>query len=412
MATFLTPAQIQAQYLQILKSLKPDLNINDPNSDFVIRGKVFSGLTSGVYGDQKKVNNDTYISSARPEALLQHGEDYDIQRQPATQAQSPQVRVPGVNGTIVGPGDLTFQYTPTGVIYTNTTGGTVAGGFLDVAVQATTTGQIGNVAAPDDLTVVSPPTGITSPATIMQNIADGADIESFDSYRARLLARRQSPPAGGTDADIKAYAFAGDPSVRSASIRRFGRGLGTVDLYITTGTTDIDTAVTQGFSIVRIPGPGAIANVQDYINSHVPLTDCDEVFAPTEINVNATMNVELASGITLATVPASADFNPLGLTVENLIKREMGRAIYKFPVGGRFIPSKDAGFVVASDIEASVDVWLSANPDPTTGQPQGRIPVLVSREIQMLSPPDYDLQIIANELPKPNVMTVIEGGLD
>lgn len=409
MAVFPTPTQLQSDYFQILKSIKPSLNINDANSDFVIRGKAFTGFGSGVYGDQEKVNNDTYIKDCRPEALDLHGADLGIARQPATQAIGPQIRVTGTNGTPINPGDLTFIYTPTNVLYTNTTGGVVGGGILDVAIQAEVAGQIGNVATPDTLAVVSPPAGIGNTATLIQNVADGSDVESDDSYRARLLSRLQSPPAGGNQTDYPNFAFAADPSVRSAAIRRFGRGLGTVDVYITTGTTDIDTAVTQGLAILRIPSGPTVTAVQAYYDAHVPLTDCAKVYAPVELSVNATLNVELAPGLILSSVPSSATYNPLNLTVLQLIKREMGRPLYKYSTGGRALPGRTGGWVVAADIEESLDVWLSAVIDPNTGVAIGKLPILVDRQIQPLNSPSYDLQLTGNELSKPGTLTVIQG---
>lgn len=410
MATFPTPSDINAQYLQILKSLKPSLNINDKNSDFVIRGKAFTGLISGLYGDQSKVNNDTWVTTARPDALLLKGQDYGLAPQPATQAQSAQVRITGVNTTVVTPGELTFLYIPTNVLYTNTTGGTISGGILDLAVQCDVAGQQGNILAPDVLTVVSPPTGVNGVANLLQNMADGSDAENVDtSFRTRLLARVQNPPAGGNQADYPAFAFAADPSVRSAVIRRFGRGLGTVDVYITSGTTDIDNAVTNGIAVIRIPSPTVIATVQAYYDSHVPITDCAEVFAPTELSINVNVNVDLAAGLTLASVPADPIYNPLNLTVSQLIQREVGRVLYKYPSGGRIIPGITGGFVVAADIETGLDVWLSAVIDSNTGLVIGKLPILADRQVQKLNGAQYDLPIAQNILPKPGTITPILG---
>lgn len=407
MANFPTPSQLQQQYFQILKSLKPSLNVNDQNSDFVIRGKAFTGIMSGMYGDQKKVNNDTFILSMRPEALISKGADLAIPQQPATQAKCPELQVPVPTGQTVNPGDLTFIYVPTGILYTNTTGGTGDGsGLLVVIAQCQVAGQVGNIAYPDTLKIVSPPAGVGQTATLLVNMADGSDVESTDSYRARLLAREQQPPAGGNSFDYPEFAFEADPSVRSAFIRRFGRGLGTVDIYITTGTTDIDTAVTQGQSIVRIPSMLVLANVQTYYDDHAPLCDCPVVYAPTEVNVDATVDVVLAAGLTMTSVPSDPINNPLNLNCRQLIQREIGRAMYKLPAGGRKIPGYTNGFVPASDLEEGLDVWLSAVKDPVSGLFIGKIPILADREMQPLDPPNYNKALAANQLAKPGTITV------
>jgi uncharacterized phage protein gp47/JayE len=409
MANFLNPSQIEQQYFQILKSIKPSLNINDKNSDFVIRGKAFCGLVSGIYGDQAKVNNDTYISSARPEALLLKGQDLGITRLIATPAQCPQVQVPGVDGTVIAPGDITFLYVPTNILYTNTTGGTITGGFLVLTAQSESTGQAANILAPDTLKIVSPPTGVGNSANLLVNMADGADIETIDSYRARLLSREQQPPAGGNETDYPNFAFAADPSVRSAFIRRFGRGLGTVDVYITTGTTDIDTAVTNGNSIVRTPSSIVLAKVQTYYDSHVPLTDCPAVYAPTEVMVSVSVKVLIATGLTLTSVPSDPINNPRSLNVGQLIIREISRVLYKLPVGGRKLPGQTGGFVVASDIEEGLDVSLSAVKDTVTGLYIGKMPILADRQVQPLNGANYNLPIAENQLATPGTITATIG---
>jgi len=409
LATFLTPQQIEQQYFQVLRSIKPSLNTNDPNSDFVIRGKALAGMLSGLYGDQAKVNNDTWVLSARPEAVILKGQDLGITQQPATAASSAGVQITGTNGTPVNPGDLTFLYQATNIIYTNTTGGTISGGVLTLSVQAQVTGQIGNIAAPDTLQVVSPPSGVNTSAALNLDMTNGADLETISSLQARILEKEQNPPAGGNSFDYPNFAFAADPSVRSAYIVRFGRGLGTVDVYITTGTTDIDTAVTNGLSIVRIPSSGVLATVQAYYNTHAPLTDCAGVFAPTQVTVPATVNYVLAQGLTLTSVPSDPVNNPLNLNCGQLIQREIGRVMYKLPVGGRTVPGFSGGFVVASDLEDGLDTWLSAVPDTVNGGYLGKIPILADRQIQKLNSPSYNYAISANQLAAPGTITLVAG---
>lgn len=406
MAIFPTPSQIQADYKILLKSIKPSLNVNDSNSDFIIRGNAVSGLVSGLYGDQAKANNDTWINSCRSEALDLFGQDYGLPRLSATVATSTGVTLTGVNGTIVGVGALTLIYLPTGVLYTNTTGGTISGGSLTVSVQSLVAGQIANVSKPDSLTLVSPPAGVGNTASVTVSIADGSDIETDDAYRARLLSRRQSPPAGGNETDYKNFAFAANSSVRSVLVRRFGRGLGTVDIYITTGTTDIDYAVTNGIAVVRVPSSTVISEVQAYYNQVVPWTDCPSVYGPTELSVNATVNVDLAAGLTMSSIPSDPVNNPLNLTVMQLIQREVGRAMYKTPVGGRTLTGFTNGFLIAADIEQGLDEWLSAVIDPETGLQIGKMGVLANRQAQPLNGSSYDFPLGANQLAAPGTITV------
>lgn len=398
MATFPAPSDIQATYLQILKSIKPSLNINDKNSDFVMRGRAATGLISGLYGDQAKINSDTFITTARPEALILKGGDLGLTLNPAT-AASGTVSITGPNGTVVNAGDLTFIYNSTNLFYTNTTGGTIASGSLTLTIQSETTGSLTNIAYPDTLVLVSPPTGVSTSSGLVTSIGSGSDIESTDSFRARVLARQQNTPSGGNQSDYQAWGFLADPSVRSVSIRRFVRGLGTVGVVITSGVTDIDSAVTAGTAIVRIPSAQVIANVQSYYDANAPLTACTVVFGPSETPVNVSVAVDLIAPFIMSSVPTSP-YNPLGLTINQLITREVGRALYNAAIGGRSLSGSPGGYIVASDIEASLDKWLG---------PNGFIKVLDDREVLPLNGTSYDLPISSNSLAAPGTVTIING---
>ena len=410
MPNFLAPSAAATQYFGILKSLKPSLNINDQNSDFVIRGKAIAGFGSGLYGDLAKINNDPFISTARPAALTILGNDYGIPQLGATQAAGANAaQIPGTNGTVVNPGDLTLLYAPTGVIYINTTGGTVASGVLIVSVQAQTAGQIGNVALtspPDTLQIVGPPSGIGTTATLVAAISDGTDPETTDSYRSRLLIRRQNAPAGGNETDYPQFAFAASSAVRTSVAYRFARGLGTVADYITAGTTDIDTAVTQGQSILRIPSSDLLAAVQAYYNANVPLTDCPFIYAPTELPINVTVNVIYAQGLTATSVPSDPVNNPLNLNCMQLVQREVSRVLYKYQVGGRTLPGKSGGWAVGADIEDGIDVYLSAVPNQNTGVLNGILPILADWQVQNLNGTAVDYALTQNQLPAPGVITI------
>lgn len=408
MPIFPTPTQIFTQYQNTLKGLRPDINEQDPSGEALIRGRVTTGIISAMYGDQRKVDDDTYIRDARPSALLRHGADYDIPKQPATFASTADAVFTGTAGTNIAAGTQ-VRYVPTGIIYTTQALAIIGvGGSVSVALQAATAGQIGNVAVGQTLQLVTPLVGVNNTITLGAALADGADTETDDSYRARLLNRRQRPPSGGNQFDYPQFAFEASDTVRSAFIRRFARGLGSVDVYITSGTTDIDTAVTNGLPVLRIPTPATITTVQAYYEAQAPLTDCPRILAPVEVAQDVTVRVRLAAGITLATVPSDTVYNPLALNVEQLIAREVARVLYKVPVGGRTIPGLPNGYVVAADIETQLDIMLSAVPDDA-GIAQGNIPVLLDRQVSNLDGVNVNRELIGNQLAAPGVTTVVVG---
>jgi uncharacterized phage protein gp47/JayE len=408
MATFPTPSQLLEQYKTILKSLRPDINVDDPSSEPIIRGAVLSGILSGVYADQRKIDDDTFIQDARDEALDRWGIVLGISRQPATSAETEDCLFTGDPSTVI-PAGTTLRYPPTGILYTLQSQVTLDGsGEGHGSLIADTPGQIGNVSVGTELILLSTPPNVDSSATLIQALGGGSDAETADSYRSRLLLRLQRTPSGGNQFDYPAFAFKAHPSVRSAFVRRFGRGLGTVDVYITSGTTDVDQAVNLGLPVVRLPTPQILAAVQTYYEENAPMTDCPKIFSPSEITQDVTARVRLEAGFTLSSVPADSVNNPLGLSIENLIKREISRVLYKIPVGGRVLPGFQNGFVVAADIEQQLDDMLSAIPGKS-GLPLGRLPVLADRQVQNLDGVNTNRQVLANQIVAPGILTVVLG---
>lgn len=409
MPNFPTPSQIFQQYKTSLKALRPDINENDPSGEAFIRGRVLSGVVAGMYSDQRKTDDDTFIRDCRGSTLDRFGSDYVLPRQPATPASSPSAQFTGTAATVI-PVGTKLRFDPTGITYTLQAGLVIGGGgSVTGEIICDVTGQIGNLGAGSVLQLVAPIGNVDQSVTLIAAAGSGSDIETHDSYRARLLNRRQRPPAGGNQFDYPEFGFEASDAVRSVFIKRFARGLGTVDAYITSGTTDIDTAVTQGLPIVRIPIQAVIDEVQSYYEHHVPLTDCPRILAPAEVNVAVTVNVSLAEGMNLATaIPSDPIYNPLGLTVQQLIQREVSRVLYKNPVGGRKMAGGVNGYLVAADIETQLDFMLSAVPG-SNGLPSGKIPLLLDREVQKLNGANYNLLLAGNELTAPGVITVVLG---
>jgi uncharacterized phage protein gp47/JayE len=393
---FKTPEEIAAQYLTWLKGLKPEVNTSQTDSDWWIRAQVIGGVFSGVYADQRKIAEDAFPQNARHEALenflqLYFNESFKA----ATQSQG-NIKVTGVTGSII-PIGTEFTYTPNGNVYQATESITLSQASGVVAVQSINPGQDQNLLEGAALTISSPPAGIDSTALVYGgNLADGTNEESDDAAKTRILNRIRNPLSGGTKTDYEQWAVESDQSVNQASAIRYIFGPGTVGVVITAGTTDIDDAVTNGDPVVRIPSTGLIESVQEYIDARKPLTDCAHVIAPNLKSVNVIVNVRYETGDG-TTIP-----NGQTLTQEELVVREVKRAIYKVPPGGRRIGS--TGFVLASEIEEVIDAGLS-----TTPYTEGEFAqILRDRQVQDLSASGANLIIAETELAEPGVVTVVD----
>lgn len=96
---------------------------------------------------------------------------------------------------------------------------------------ATGGGNRGNSAAGTVLTLDIAIEGVQATATALSKITGGADIESEDAFRSRMLLAYQNIPQGGNDTDYQSWALAA-PGVTRCWVKRRLMGAGTVGVYI------------------------------------------------------------------------------------------------------------------------------------------------------------------------------------
>lgn len=396
-----TPSQIADDYLLELKGLKPEVNVDQTDSDWWIRSRVLGGVVGGVYADQRLIANDAFPQRARADALQKFLEEYfgdqGIQGDflPATSAVG-LVAITGNPSQVVAQG-LQAIYSPNGNAYVSTASVTldaVAATGL-IPFESAAIGQAQNLNGGATLTFPSPPSGLNPTAIVASGgMADARDVETAEQARARILLRIRQPLSVGRESDYIQYAKAADPSVVSAAIARYPFGFGTVGVYITSGTTDIDQAIDNGEDISVIPSDALVQIVQDFLDLNSPVTDCVSVLKPTPIPIDVTVDVVLSQG-TLDTILSGQS-----LTQRELIQREVKRALYKTPVGGRKLGV--SGYVVASDIEETIDLKLSNEPNVA-----GTIPILLDRQVRDLTASGHNRTLLPNETPTPGTITVV-----
>lgn len=395
-----TPAQIAQQYLTTLKTLKPEVNTDQVDSDWNVRGQVVGGVFSGLYADQKKISNDPFPQSARREGLQKSLFQY-LNRDftPATQSKG-KVKVTGTPGSLV-PATTQFEYQPNGNLYLSDDLVTIGDAGSGVAnVTSVNAGQDQNLIADAQLSLPSPPAGVQPTAVVYLNaISDGRNIETNEQASEAVLRQIQTPLAGGKVADYEAFALAADPSVTNAKILRFPFGFGTVGVVITAGTTDIDQAIDNNIPVVLVPSDELVDIVQAYVETQNPITDCATVMPAASTPIDAVVRVRYLSGdgATEVSTPDGQIF-----TQENLVKREVGRAIYKTPPGGRKLGA--SGYVVAADIEEVLDLNLGADPYTTGNYAQ----ILTDRQCDDLSASGPNRGLLGNQVAVPSNITVVD----
>lgn len=391
---FPSPTDIGDQYLQILKTIQPDVDISKEDSDWWIRSRAHGGVVSGIYADQRKIADDAFPQSSRHEALSKHLKLYFNRDFNPAQPADGNVLVSGTPGSSI-PLLTEFVYGPNGNTYQATSLVTLTGPTALVPVQSVNSGQSQNLLAGAALTLSSPPAGINSTATAATNIADGKDAESDDEAAAAILNRIQQPPAGGTANDYATYAKAASPSVTGAAVVRYLFGLGTLGIVITSGTSDIDAALNNGDPVIREPSDALIQTVQNYIDAVKVETDCVHVMGPNTVSLDVNVRCRFATG------DESTIDSGTGLSQGDLVRREVKRAIYKTPPGGRRFGA--SGYVVASEIEEVIDNGLSAEPYNTGTFAQ----ILLDRQVDDLSPTGVNRLVASREIVEPGTINIL-----
>ena len=171
---------------------------------------------------------------------------------------------------------------------------TISGGTALAAVTAVLAGADSNTAAGVTLTLTSPIAGVDSDAVIDGNaITGGADLESDESLRERLLNNFSSPPQGGNANDYITWAREVAGVSRAWSYPLEG-GLGNVAVRFM-----MDDIYADG-----IPLAADVTAVNDYIDVLMPAGTILTVVAPTAVPLDFTIHVSPDTTETRAAVEA------------------------------------------------------------------------------------------------------------
>ena len=393
MATIIkTPKQVAQEYLDNLKVLRPEVNTDQEDSDWWIRSRIVGGVVSGVHADLNRVSNDCFPQSARREAVDSHLQVYFGSGLRVAQPAVGYIAVTGTSGTTVA-ANTQFVHAATSNVYV-ATASVVIGVTGAIPVQSVATGQNQNLITGAALIVSSPPAGLNSSAVVLTpGLTDGSNDETTQDGANRVLARIRNPSRGGTEADYQNWAVVADTSVLSAKINRHIYGLGTVQVIISAGTNDIDAAIDSGLPVTTQPSTELKETVRVYVEAMNPINDVVYVDGPTEVPINVTCKVAFYSGDKDSIVP------DVGVTQGELVVREIQRAIYKTPVGGRVINGVAA--LRAGDIEEQIDYNLSTSPY-TLGL---KYQIVGDRQVTV-SGGTPNVTLLSNQVAIPNIITI------
>jgi uncharacterized phage protein gp47/JayE len=252
---YTTPSldEIRTAILRDIQNLNKDADIGD-DSDYYIRASSVASAAEGLYQHQTWITKQIFPDTADIDFLLMHAALRQMNLKPAVKSAG-SVIVTGVAGTDIASG-LTAKYQD-GTQYVTTAGGKLdETGSLTVAASAVVAGAAGDLDDGVTLTLTVPPANINSTVTVVEMLG-GADIETPAQLLARLLQRIRQPAAGGNKYDYYQWAME-VPGVTAAYVYPLRRGLGTVDVVVTTNG--------------GLPSNETVSAVQAWIDDQRPVT--------------------------------------------------------------------------------------------------------------------------------------------
>lgn len=285
--------------VQDIETRLPGTDARLRRSNLNVLARTHSGAVHGLYGYLDWISRQVLPDTADAEILERWASIWGVTRKAASFAAGP-VTLTGTTGTVVPAG--TVLAAADGQEFETDAEVVLASGTATAQVTALAAGQAGNLADGTALSLVSPIAGLNSQATVASGgLVSGADAETDTALRARLLARIQTPPQGGAEADYIAWALE-VPGVTRAWVYPAELGLGTVTVRF---VRDDDASI--------IPDAAEVTAVQGYIDALRPVTAEVTVVAPVAVPLDLTIALTPNTSAVQAAVQAE---------LEDLLRRE------------------------------------------------------------------------------------------
>ena len=262
--------------------------------DLAARLYAAAAQIEGLYLQAQWLLDQSFPQTATGEYLERHAQLRGISRSAATRAKGTlRFGVSTAISTDLAINEGTVCMTPTGTRFTTTAPATLKAGTLytDVPAIAVEPGKQGNAAAGTVTIMAAMPVGIkicTNPTAF----SGGDDAESDDALRQRLLDSYPRLPNGANAAYYEQTALS-RPGVAAAAAVGRPRGVGSVDLYITTDS--------------GIPDAELLQELNAYLQEKREISVDLRVLSPTTHAVHISVAIQPETGYTFAEAQAAAD---------------------------------------------------------------------------------------------------------
>ncbi|WP_141500976.1 baseplate J/gp47 family protein [Paenibacillus luteus] len=284
-------AQTKAAILQRMLDASPadlDKRQGAPTYDLLSPAAIELAL---AWIELDNVLNFGFVDTTYGAYLDSAASEYGITRKAATKSIGA-LTFSGANGTVIPVGTRAATSGGEPVYFVTTTAGTIAGGSITVAAEASEAGASGNVGISAVNTVVGNLVGIVTVNNAFNFVA-GSDSETDDALRARVLDRAQRPATSGNAAQYRQWALE-VAGISDAKVYPIWAGAGTVKVVL----LDADK---------RAPSTAVVNATAAYIESARPIGAIVTVVGATEVAINVSVSVTLGPGATLPGVKAEIE---------------------------------------------------------------------------------------------------------
>ena len=254
----------------------------DARSERSVLGAIARSNAGALYASHLHLRRiaDELMPDTAEDWLSRHGGLWGVARRAATGAVG-QVTFTGPAGGAI-PSGVTL--TLNGVRWITVASATLgSGGAATVSCSAVNTGAVGNVAAGMALALVSPLLTLSAQQAVVAagGISGGADIESLDSWKARILAKIREPAHGGATFDYEYWA---------QQVIAYAR-LNVMRAWVGAGSVGVAFVMPVAGGGVRAPTTAEIKVLDDYLQVMKPVEAEVITLAGTLTPVNVTVAV-------------------------------------------------------------------------------------------------------------------------
>lgn len=257
-----------------------------------VLSSVLAAAAHLLHGHLDYLAKQLFPDTSEADSLVRQAALFGLTRIAATFATGT-ATVTGTNGTVIPAG--TVLQRADGAHYSVNADVTIASGTATLTLTALVAGVAGNVDVAGVVTFVSPIAGVSGTGTVATAVSGGADAETDDALRTRLLARMKQAPHGGNALDYVTWAMEVAGVTRAWSYSQ-ELGAGTVSVRFVRDNDGSGAAI--------IPDAGEVTAVQAYIDARRPVTAAVTVVAPIADTLNFTIHIVPDTTDTRAAVTA------------------------------------------------------------------------------------------------------------